>query len=104
MSFFSALFTKTDDHALTEAITDGAYLVDVRTPAEFSAGCVKGSVNIPLDKITSELSRFKSKKNIIVFCQSGNRSGQAKNILERNGVKNVINGGSWKKVSKLITQ
>jgi rhodanese-related sulfurtransferase len=28
----------------------------------------------------------------VVFCRSGNRSGQAKEILENNGIKNVING------------
>ena len=41
MGFFSALFGKTDNSQLTEVIKEGAFLVDVRTPAEFSAGSVK---------------------------------------------------------------
>lgn len=101
MGFFSALFGKTDNSQLTEAIKDGAFLVDVRTPAEFSAGSVKGAVNIPLDKVPSQLSKFKGKKSIIVFCRSGNRSGQAKRILENNGFQNVINGGTWQNVKQL---
>src|SRR5690554_452465 len=104
MGFFSALFGKTDNSQLTEVIKDGAFLVDVRTPAEFSAGSVKGAVNIPLDKVPSQLSKFKGKKNIIVFCRSGSRSGQAKSILENNGLQNVINGGTWQNVNQAANE
>ena len=51
MGLFSAIFGKTDNSQLSEAIKDGAFLVDVRTPDEFSAGSVKGAINIPLDKV-----------------------------------------------------
>ena len=102
MGFFSALFGKTDNSQLTEVIKDGAFLVDIRTPAEFSAGSVKGAVNIPLDKVQSHLSKFKNKKSIVVFCRSGNRSSQAKSILEQNGFQNVINGGTWKDVRSVV--
>src|SRR5690606_38116588 len=101
MGFFSALFGKTDNSQLTEAIKNGAFLVDVRTHAEFSAGDVTGAVNIPLDKVPSQLSKFKNKKSIVVFCRSGSRSGQAKSILEQNGFQNVINGGTWQNVNQL---
>lgn len=104
MGFFSALFGNTDNSQLTEAVKDGAFLVDVRTPAEFSAGSVKGAVNIPLDKIPMELSKFKGKESIVVFCRSGNRSGQAKSILEQNGFKDVINGGTWQNVNQVVNQ
>ena len=74
------------------------FYVDVRTPAEFVQGSVKGAVNIPLDQIEKQLVKFKGKKNIVVFCRSGNRSSQAKAILEQNGIINVTNGGSWEDV------
>lgn len=83
-------------------IKDGAFLVDVRTPAEFAEGHVNGSTNIPLDQVAKELEQFKGKEQIIVFCRSGNRSGQAKMILEQNGFKNVINGGTWQDVKEAI--
>lgn len=96
------MFSRQDDSNLQHYIQEGAFLVDVRTPMEFAEGNVKGSVNIPLDQLTSQLSRFRDKKSIVVFCRSGSRSGMAKSILEQNGFKNVINGGSWDSVHALV--
>lgn len=98
---FKNLFATTDDSQLKEAIAQGAFLVDVRTPSEFAAGSVKGAVNIPLDAISNQISKFKNKKSVVVFCRSGSRSSQAKSILERNGISNVINGGTWQNVNNL---
>jgi rhodanese-related sulfurtransferase len=100
---FKSLFGGgTDTNQLKEIIGNGAFLVDVRTPGEFASGHVKGSVNIPLDAIQNNLKAFKGKDNIVVFCLSGGRSSQAKTILERNGIQNVINGGTWQQVRQLI--
>lgn len=87
---------------LMEAISEGAYLVDVRSSMEFNMGSVKGAVNIPLERVRSEVKKFKGKKNVILFCASGNRSGQAKSILESNGIKNVHNGGSVGSVRRMV--
>lgn len=99
--FIKKLIGIDSESDIKEKIKEGAYLVDVRTPTEFDGGNVKGSVNIPLDRIEVSLNKFKDKKNIIVFCRSGNRSSQAKSILERNGFTNVINGGTWQSVNQL---
>lgn len=104
MSFLSSLFKPKNNNELKEAIQEGAFLVDVRTPSEFSSGSVKGAVNIPLDKLPTQLSKFKNKKNIVVFCKSGMRSSQAKSILEKNGFQNIINGGTWKTVNQIINE
>jgi len=102
MGLFSNLFGGGATANLQSIVDEGAFLVDVRTPGEFAEGHVKGSVNIPLDKVTMELEKFKNKKNIIVFCRSGNRSGQAKTILEQQGIVNVTNGGSWEAVNQFV--
>lgn len=86
---------------LKEMINGGAFLVDVRSPGEFSGGSAKGAVNIPLDQVTRQLDKFKNKSQIVVFCRSGNRSGQAKSILESNCFTNVTNGGTWDNVARL---
>lgn len=99
---FKNLFGQGNNDDLAVLIKDSAYLVDVRTPQEFAGGSVKGAINIPLDKIESQLSKFKDKNHIIVFCRSGNRSGQAKSFLEKNRYTNVTNGGSWQKVNQFI--
>lgn len=83
-------------------IDEGAYLVDVRTPQEYAQSKVKGSVNIPLDSILNQLAKFKDRKHIIVFCRSGNRSSQAKSILERSGFSNVVNGGTLDNVKQFV--
>lgn len=102
MGLFSNLFGGGTPANLQSIIDEGAFLVDVRTASEFSEGHVKGSVNIPLDTVPAELDKFKDKKSVIVFCRSGNRSGQAKTILEANGIKNVINGGTWESVNQFV--
>lgn len=98
----SALFGSKNSPELIEAIKNGAYLVDVRTPAEYTAGSVPGAVNIPLDKINGQMKKFKGKKNIVLFCASGARSGSAKSILERNGIENVFNAGSVGNTYQLV--
>ncbi len=103
MSFLNFLFGGGDTVDLKSLIDEGAFLVDVRSPGEFASGHVKGSVNIPLDTVQNQLSKFKNKKHIIVFCRSGNRSGMAKNILEQNGFKNVVNGGTWDRVNLFVS-
>ncbi|HRD57335.1 MAG TPA: rhodanese-like domain-containing protein [Ferruginibacter sp.] len=101
---FKNLFAGTHNGSLKEALSNGAYLVDVRTAAEFADGSIQNAVNIPLDKLVSQLSKFKGKKNIVIFCRSGVRSSQAKRILESNGIQNVINAGSLNNVLKAINQ
>ena len=102
MNIFQQLFGGGFNTDLKATIDEGAYLVDVRTKGEFAEGHVKGSVNIPLDRVSAELTKFKNKKNIIVFCRSGGRSSQAKSILEQNGFTNVINGGTWNQVNQFV--
>ena len=102
MGIFDMLFGGNNNTAdLKSLINEGAFLVDVRTPGEFADGHVRGSVNIPLD-ITKEIAKFKDKKNIIVFCRSGNRSGMAKSLLEQQGITNVVNGGTWQHVAQFV--
>lgn len=102
MGLFQQLFGGGVSADLKGIIDKGAFLVDVRTPGEFAEGSVPGAVNIPLDMIPYQLAKFKGKENIIVFCRSGMRSGQAKGILESNGFKNVVNGGTWEKVKQYV--
>ncbi|MBK8611276.1 MAG: rhodanese-like domain-containing protein [Chitinophagaceae bacterium] len=102
MNLFQKLFSPAPAVDLKSIIDEGAFLVDVRTPGEFASGHVKGSVNIPLDAVPNQLAKFKNKKNIVVFCRSGNRSGQAKTILEQQGFTNVVNAGTWDHVNQFV--
>lgn len=96
-----SLFSSAPTVDLNEVIARKPFLVDVRTPAEFAEGHPKGALNIPLDKITSSLHKFKGKADIVVFCRSGGRSSQAKSILTANGFTNVTDAGPWDNVASI---
>ena len=81
-----------DVHAL---IANGAKVIDVRTLGEFSSGHVKGSVNIPLDQISSKLKTLKKDETYVLCCRSGMRSGNATRIMNAAGFTKAYNGGSW---------
>ena len=96
MSFLRKLFglgPKTDFADLIQ--NRNAYIVDVRTAAEFKNGHVKGSVNIPLQSFSSADKKLKGKEPIILCCASGARSGQATSMLKSKGFTEVYNGGPW---------
>lgn len=91
----AAAFGIADSSTVKDWISKGALIVDVRTQEEFNAGNYKTSINIPLAELEKNISRFGDKeKLIVVYCRSGNRSSQAKLILEKYGYKNVLNGGA----------
>lgn len=102
IGLFKSIFSENNNDELKTLVQNDAFLVDVRTPQEFAEGHVPGSVNIPLDEVSNQVSKFKNKTNIVVFCRSGNRSGQAKTILEQNGFTNVTNGGTWQNIKTLV--
>lgn len=82
---------------------ENAFIVDVRTPGEFNGGHWEGAINIPLNELQNHLDQFEGKEQIVVYCRSGARSGNAKRILERAGYSNVINGinlGQMNKIKK----
>lgn len=97
---FLGLGNKTAD--IQEFIEKQAVIIDVRTTGEFAAGHIKGSKNIPLDKIQSKLQEIKKlNKPIIACCRSGARSGQATSFLKQNGIE-CINGGGWDSLEKQL--
>ena len=80
---------------IQEFITKGAIIIDVRTPAEFNQGAIKGSKNIPLQTINAKINYIKKiNKPVIMCCASGMRSGSATAILKSNGIE-TMNGGGW---------
>lgn len=85
-----------------ELMKQGATIVDVRTQGEFSGGHIKGSVNIPLQKLQNNLSKIKKDKPVITCCASGLRSASAKSILKSNGFAEVHNGGGWMSLKNKI--
>ncbi len=94
MGLLSSIFggTKVD---FKEMVKDGAVILDVRTPAEYNGGHIKGSINIPLQSLEKNLEKLKKDKTIITCCASGMRSASAKSVLKSKGFEDVHNGGGW---------
>lgn len=90
---------ETDYKAL---VNNGAVIVDVRSPAEFNAGHIKGSRNVPVERISGKAGELKRlNKPIITVCKSGVRSGMAKSVLASEGIE-AYNGGAWHQLQKKL--
>lgn len=83
-------------------VQEGALIIDVRTPGEYSSGHIKGSKNIPLQSLQSQVGKIKKDKPVITCCASGMRSASAKSILKSNGFAEVYNGGGWASLQSKI--
>ena len=81
-------------------LANGGIIIDVRTPGEYASGHIKGSLNIPLASLQSQMSKFSKEKPIITCCASGMRSASARSTLLSAGFKEVHNGGSWYNLKK----
>ena len=67
-------------------------LVDVRTPQEYAAGNIAGSVNINVNDssfVADAVSRLDKERTVAVYCRSGRRSKKAAGILASEGFKVV---------------
>ena len=89
---------------ITEAIHNGAIIIDVRPAYAFDQhGRVPGSINIPLDRIAINIERIRAmKRPIVLCCAYGSDCENASRILKDNGVKEVYNGGSWQSVLRKL--
>ena len=78
-------------HALVE---QGAALVDVRSPAEFSEGHLPGAVNIPVNEVQNRAGEIGAEtRPVVVYCRSGARSARAASVLTRLGYQQVVDLG-----------
>ena len=74
--------------------TEGAVLLDVRTPMEYAQGHIPGSINVPLQAIEKAGEIIESKDTpVFVYCYSGSRSHHGAGILSGMGYCNVKNIG-----------
>jgi len=87
-----------------EKLRNGALVIDVRSPGEFSSGHLARAINIPLDEIESALpKRVKDKSQVLLLhCASGMRSGMAKSKLTAMGYTNAFNLGSYGRAEKIV--
>lgn len=68
-------------------------ILDVRTIEEFQTGHIDGAINLDFYSPTfkEELNKLNKGNTYFVYCRTGNRSGQAMDIMELLGFKVVYN-------------
>ena len=73
----------------------GAFVLDVREPDEWAQAHIPDATWIPLGELQSRLSEVPQDQPILVYCRSGNRSQEGRDILLAAGYKNVtsMSGG-----------
>lgn len=82
-----------------ELVGQGATLVDVRSPDEYSAGHIQGAVNVPVGELAGKLGSIPKDKAVVVYCHSGMRSKRAAAALKEAGYTEVYDLGAmsrWK--------
>lgn len=72
---------------------DDMLIIDVRSPEEYQEGHLPNAINIFIDEFEDRLGEIEDLKDtpIITYCNTGNKSGQAAEILAGNGFKDVTN-------------
>src|SRR4249920_2809399 len=75
-----------------QAREDGAVLVDVREPDEWSAGHAADAIHIPLAQLTEHVAELPADREIITVCRSGRRSATAATLLNRHLLIGVLLG------------
>jgi rhodanese-related sulfurtransferase len=90
-----------DGQELRTMMSDGKPLVivDVREPELFSAGHIKGAINIPYDDAKPRVFKELLRKDRIVFvCHGGPMGNELGRLLVNNGYPDVYNlAGGMKK-------
>jgi hydroxyacylglutathione hydrolase len=92
-----------DELAMDLPHDDRLEVIDVRKPAEFEAGHVKGAMNLPLNTMMDPLNiaMVETDHNLYVHCAGGYRSVIAASILKREGFHNLRNiTGGWGKIKE----
>ncbi len=108
MAGFVAANVVRGDHPLADwstleaDVAAGAALVDVREPAEFARGTIPGAINLPLSILRERAGELPRDREILVFCQAGQRGYYAARFLVQNGfrARNYSGGyGTWTRLA-----
>lgn len=81
-----------DDLARKISGGEPIFILDVRTPAEFSSGHIPGAINIPLDQVDpSKISSLAGSREVVTVCQAGGRSSRCYQALRNAGIGGLSN-------------
>lgn len=77
-------------------VEEDAFIIDVREPAEYERGHIKGAVNIPMSQFRGRLDEIPKDRPVYCHCRIGQRSYNVVRALNQLGFDNAVNiGGSF---------
>jgi len=82
----------------------GGFVLDVRTPEEFSIGAIPGAKNIPLDSLRQNLGEIPQNREVLIYCGVGLRGYLAERILRQNGWTSIANLSGGYKTWEIATE
>lgn len=74
-------------------LPEGAAVLDVREPDEWTAGHIDGAVHIPLADVPARLGDLPDGDPLYVTCRGGGRSSRATEYLRTNGIEAINMAG-----------
>lgn len=82
----------------------GMTVLDTRTDKEYKQGHIPGSIHIELSEVGSKAKKLRRDKDVVVYCQNGNRSIWAIKRLMGMGFTSLYNlkggYGAWKRIHR----
>ena len=86
----------------TVEVSEETILMDVRTAREYAAGHIDGAKLLDFNRgdLAAAIPSLDPDAEYLVYCRSGNRSGQAIALMERAGFTNLTNLGSLEQAAQ----
>jgi hydroxyacylglutathione hydrolase len=91
ISYFSARTPQAIPQEAAQLIKDGAYLLDVRSEAEYQEAHIAGARHIHFGEVANHVDELPTDRPIVLQCASGVRSQMVFSLLERQGMNNLVN-------------
>jgi phage shock protein E len=78
-------------------VLDSRVVIDVRSPAEVAEGAIVGATVLDFNagEFEARIGDYDRSAAYLVYCRSGNRSGQAVAIMKELGFTDVIDAGAY---------
>ncbi|MGO1622366.1 rhodanese-like domain-containing protein [Flaviflexus sp.] len=82
-------------------LPEGAIILDMRTPGEYAGGHLDGAqlVDFNAGEVQLAIPELDPNADYLVYCRSGNRSGQGMALMQQAGFTSVTNLGSLEDAS-----
>jgi rhodanese-related sulfurtransferase len=84
-------FTRINVQEAKEMLANGAAIIDVREPHEYTSGHVPNAAHIPVNTVYARRAELPQDKDLIFVCAVGQRSALASEMAAAAGLTRIFN-------------